>query len=51
MLRHVVWYILADVSEVLAASIIKEIAQRIIPEDNHLHTCHRENLKSHQDQL
>jgi hypothetical protein len=64
MLRRVIWHILTDVSEVLTASNIKammeavstsetsvniyQTTRRIIPEDKHLHTRRRENLKSHQ---
>jgi hypothetical protein len=64
MLRRVVWYKSADVSEMLAASIIialmmgaantsetsinfYQTTRRNIPEDSHLHTCRREDLKSH----
>jgi hypothetical protein len=44
MLRRVVWLKLSDVSEVLAASIIRAIIyqtkRRNITEDIHLHTTH-----------
>jgi hypothetical protein len=45
----VVWQKFTDVSEVLTASIIRAIYQttrRNSPEDSHLHTHSRENLKS-----
>jgi hypothetical protein len=67
MLRSVVWQKFIDVSEVLAASIIRaktlmmetartsetsvnvyQTTRCNIPEDSHLHTRRRENLKSHQ---
>jgi hypothetical protein len=58
MLRGIIWQILTDVSELLTASIIRAIAfetsvniyritQRNIPEDSHLYTRRRENLKSY----
>jgi hypothetical protein len=62
MLRLVVWQKFTNVSEVLAASIIAlmmeaartsetsvnfyHTTRRNIPEDSHLHTRRRENLKS-----
>jgi hypothetical protein len=42
MLHRVVWSKFTDVSEVLAASII-----RAMTEDSHIHTRRRENLKSY----
>jgi hypothetical protein len=54
---------MTDVSEMVTASIIEELeavstsetsvniyqtTRRNIPEDSHLHTSRRENLKSHQ---
>jgi hypothetical protein len=57
-LHWVVWEKFTDVSEVLAASIIRasisetlvnvyQITQHNNPEDSHLHTHHHWNLKSH----
>jgi hypothetical protein len=63
MLRRAVWWKFTDVSEMLAASIIRALmaeavstsetsfsiyqtTRRNIPEDTHLHTRSRENLKS-----
>jgi hypothetical protein len=63
MLRPVIWYKVTDVSEVLAASIIRammeaastsetsvnfyQTTRRNISEDSHLHARRREKLKSH----
>jgi hypothetical protein len=52
MLHRVVWYILTDVSEELIASSETSVNTYQttwcnIPEDSHLHTRGRENLKSH----
>jgi hypothetical protein len=63
MLPSVVWWKFTDVSEELAATIIAlmmvaasasetslnfyQITRRKNPEDSHLHTRRRENLKSH----
>jgi hypothetical protein len=63
MLHRVVWKKFTDVSEMLVASIIRKMMEatstsetsvnfyqtirRNIPEDSHLHTRRRENLKSH----
>jgi hypothetical protein len=52
MLRHVIWYKVTVVSEVLAASItidggsFYQTTWRNIPEDSHLQTRRHENLKS-----
>jgi hypothetical protein len=63
MLRRVVWWKFTDFSEVLTVSIraltmdaastfetsvnFYQTTWRNIPEDSHLHTRRRENLKSH----
>jgi hypothetical protein len=47
MLRRVVWLKFTDVSEVLAASIIRAMTHRNNPEQSHLHARCRENLKPH----
>jgi hypothetical protein len=48
MLRRVACQTFTDVSEVLAASIIRAMSKKCnIPEDSHLHTRSLENLKSH----
>jgi hypothetical protein len=63
MLRRVVRQKFTDVSEVFSASIIRAIiantsgtsvnfyqtTRRNIPEESHLHTRRRENLKSHKE--
>jgi hypothetical protein len=62
MLHRVVWYKFTEVSEVLAtyrmieAAISSETSVNLyqttrcnIPEDSHLHTCRRENLKFHEN--
>jgi hypothetical protein len=62
MTRQAVWWKFADVLEMLTASIIRAVVHEIrtsetsvyfyrptrrnIPEDSHLHTRRRENLKS-----
>lgn len=59
MMHHVVWHILANISENLIASIIRVINSEITPistrmnileEDNLYLYCHV-NLKSHQDKI
>jgi hypothetical protein len=62
MLSRVLWQKFTDASEVLAASIIRAVkaastsessmnfyqtTRRNIPEESHLHTRRRENLKYH----
>jgi hypothetical protein len=60
MLRRVFWWKLTDISEILATVIMEAASSsktsvnfyhqttlRNIPEDSHLHTRRRENLKSH----
>jgi hypothetical protein len=50
LLRRVVWERYTDVLEVLAASIIRVISQIVDnPEDSHLHSRRRANLKSHKE--
>jgi hypothetical protein len=49
MLHRVVWWILTDDPEVLAASNnTYQTTRRNIPEDSNLYTLRRENLKCHQ---
>lgn len=49
MMHSVIWYKIANISEVSVTSIIRvyQTTQSNTPQDRHLHTCH-ENLKSHQ---
>jgi hypothetical protein len=57
MLCRVVWYTFTDVSEVLTACTIRAMplvnvyqnTGNNIPEDSHLHTRRRQNLKSHHE--
>jgi hypothetical protein len=55
MLRRVVWYIFTDVSEARSFSetsvSISQTTRCNIPEDSHLHTGCRENLKSHRSSV
>jgi hypothetical protein len=66
LLRHVVWWKFTDVTELIAASIIRvtskprapastsetsvnfyQTTRHNNPQDSHVHTCRRENLKFH----
>jgi hypothetical protein len=51
LLRRAVWYMFTDVSNVPPGSETSanfyQITRPNNPENRHLHTCHRENLKSH----
>jgi hypothetical protein len=64
MLRRAVWKKLTNIPEMITASIIKAMEAvstsetlanfyqtiwRNIPEESHLHTCCRENVKSHHE--
>lgn len=51
LLRHVFWWKFSVVAKMVTISIMRSTRQqptrRNTPEDDHFHTCHRENLKYH----